>query len=316
MRFLNYISDRRVFSTEDFFTIQDFASIFAFFDKYIKDSTIDLSGFQPSYEINLHKGGKIFTVKSIVFQDRSFEVYINDITKPAKRKLMKQQMTENIAHELKTPVSSIKGFLETLINNKTDARKTADFLQRAYAQSCRLAELVNDISLLTKIEEAGNLYALEKVNIYELVKDIATEIQPKLVENKIDMQLYIRHDLVVNGNQALLYSVFRNLFDNAISHAGQNLSIRVENYMEDKEYHYFSFSDTGIGVPKEDLQRLFERFYRVDKGRDRKAGGTGLGLAIVKNAVQFHKGDITVKNRIGGGLEFLFTLSKEVTSDE
>ena len=130
------------------------------------------------------------------------------------------------------------------------------------------------------------------------------------------MNLHLTGDLTVFGNQALLYSVFRNLFDNVIMHGGPNLSIRVENYMEDKEFHYFSFSDTGAGVPEEDLPRLFERFYRVDKGRDRKAGGTGLGLAIVKNAIMFHKGDISVKNRVGGGLEFLFTLSKEVNSNE
>ena len=110
-----------------------------------------------------------------------------------------------------------------------------------------------------------------------------------------------------------MYSIFRNLFDNAIRHGGSNLTIRVDQYLEDKEFYYFSFSDTGTGVPASDMPRLFERFYRVDKGRDRKSGGTGLGLAIVKNAVQFHKGEISVRNRAGGGLEFLFTLSKEGT---
>jgi two-component system OmpR family sensor kinase/two-component system phosphate regulon sensor histidine kinase PhoR len=316
IRFLNHISDQRVFTADDFLRIKDFTPFVVFFDKYITNGTIDLANYQPTYEITLHKSGKIFSVKSIIFQDRSFEVSINDITRPAKRKLLKQQMTDNIAHELKTPVSSIKGFLETILHNKPDRAKCTDFLQRAYAQSCRLADLVNDISLLTKIEEAGNLYRIEKVNLYELIKDIAAEIQPRLIESHIDLNLYITQNLELEGNQALLYSVFRNLFDNAISHAGQNLSLRVENYMEDKEYHYFSFSDTGTGVPEDDLPRLFERFYRVDKGRDRKAGGTGLGLAIVKNAIQFHKGDISVKNRVGGGLEFLFTLSKKVTSDE
>jgi two-component system OmpR family sensor kinase/two-component system phosphate regulon sensor histidine kinase PhoR len=114
----------------------------------------------------------------------------------------------------------------------------------------------------------------------------------------------------VNGNPVLLYSIFRNLYDNVIRHAGGNLTVKIDNYLEDNEFFYFSFSDSGCGVPEEDLARLFERFYRVDKGRDRKKGGTGLGLAIVKNAVQFHKGDISVKNRPAGGLEFLFTLGK------
>jgi signal transduction histidine kinase len=109
-----------------------------------------------------------------------------------------------------------------------------------------------------------------------------------------------------------LYSIFRNLFDNAIHHAGRGITIHVENYTQDQDFHYFSFYDSGAGAPEADLPRLFERFYRVDKGRDRKKGGTGLGLAIVKNAIQFHKGDVSVRNRNGGGLEFLFTLAKDI----
>jgi two-component system, OmpR family, phosphate regulon sensor histidine kinase PhoR len=313
---LNHISDMRVFTADDFFRIEDFSSLAKFIGKYINDEKTDLNRFQPTYEINLNRGGKYFLVKSVVFQDRSFEVSIQDVTRPAKRKLLKQQMTDNIAHELKTPVSSIKGFLETVLEGNPGKEKTTDFLQRAYAQSCRLANLINDISLLTKIEEASNLYQKELVNLHDLILDVASELEPQCRGNHVALELKVAESLTLNGNPVLLYSVFRNLFDNALSHGGGNLTITVENYLEDKDFCYFSFSDTGIGVPEEDLPRLFERFYRVDKGRDRKSGGTGLGLAIVKNAVQFHKGDISVKNRNGGGLEFLFTLAKEVTSDE
>jgi two-component system phosphate regulon sensor histidine kinase PhoR len=316
IRYMNLISDSRVFSADEFFRIEEFSSLFNFIGKFLKGEKADLNSFQPTYEINLNKSGKIFSVKSVVFQDRSFEVSIQDITKPAKRKLLKQQMTDNIAHELKTPVSSIKGFLETVLEGNPDKVKTADFLQRAYIQSCRLADLINDISLLTKIEEASNLYQKEEINMYDLILDVSTELEPRLKENLITLELAVPKSMTLKGNPVLLYSVFRNLFDNAINHAGGNLTIRVENYLEDKEFCYFSFSDTGSGVPEEDLPRLFERFYRVDKGRDRKSGGTGLGLAIVKNAVQFHKGEISVRNRAGGGLEFLFTLSKEGTREE
>ena len=106
------------------------------------------------------------------------------------------------------------------------------------------------------------------------------------------------------------YSIFRNLTDNAIAYAGVGTKITIDCYLEDDNYYYFSFSDNGVGVPEEHLNRLFERFYRVDKGRSRKLGGTGLGLAIVKNAVLFHKGEIWVKNGSNGGLNILFSLRK------
>jgi two-component system, OmpR family, phosphate regulon sensor histidine kinase PhoR len=286
-----------------------------FVDKNLRDDKASLAGALPTYEIVINKNGKFFSVKSVVFQDRTFEISINDITKPAKRKLLKQQLTENIAHELKTPVSSIKGFLETILEGNTNKAKTAEFLQRAYIQSSRLADLINDISLLTKIEEASTLYQVEIVDVPELIRDISGELELQLKENHISLELALPEHLSLKGNPVLLYSIFRNLFDNAIRHGGNNLTIRVDQYLEDKEFYYFSFSDTGAGVPASDLPRLFERFYRVDKGRDRKSGGTGLGLAIVKNAVQFHKGEISVRNRPEGGLEFLFTLSRELTTE-
>jgi signal transduction histidine kinase len=177
-----------------------------------------------------------------------------------------------------------------------------------------LADLVHDISLLTKIEEAGNLYKIENVNLSLLISDIIAEIRLKLEQKNISAVVNLPDNLFIQGNAGLLYSIFRNLYDNALDHAGENLEVKLDQYMADADFYYFSFSDTGTGVPEEDLPRLFERFYRVDKGRDRKKGGTGLGLAIVKNAVQFHKGDISVKNHTGGGLEFLFSLARDVHS--
>jgi two-component system OmpR family sensor kinase/two-component system phosphate regulon sensor histidine kinase PhoR len=314
IRFINYISDTRVFTADEFFRVGDFHPIFQFIDHYLKDNLNDIPEDQPTYEIFLNQGGRYFSVKCIVFQDRSFEVSVNDISKPTKRKLLKQQLTDNIAHELKTPVSSIKGFLETILEGNPDKARTQDYLRRAYSQSCRLADLVRDISLLTKIEEAGSLYQVEKVNLSDLISDITGEIQPRMKEKNIKLDLNIPADLTINGNSGLLYSIFRNLLDNTLDHAGEGVVVRLDNYLNDEDFYHFSYSDTGIGVPEEDMPRLFERFYRVEKGRDRKKGGTGLGLAIVKNAIQFHKGDISVRNRIEGGLEFLFTLAKDVRS--
>ena len=311
IKFINYISDTRVFTADEFFRVADFNPIFQFIEHYVKDSLTDIPENQPTYEISMNKGGRYFSVKSIVFQDRSFEVSVNDTSRPTKRKLLKQQLTDNIAHELKTPVSSIKGFLETILEGNPDKARTQDYLRRAYSQSCRLADLVHDISLLTKIEEASSLYQIESVNLSDLIHDITGEIMPRMKEKNIKPELNIPGDLSVNGNSGLLYSIFRNLFDNSLDHAGEGLVVRLDNYLNDEKYCYFSFSDTGVGVPEEDMPRLFERFYRVEKGRDRKKGGTGLGLAIVKNAIQFHHGDISVRKRAGGGLEFLFNIAKD-----
>ncbi|MBN2481008.1 MAG: two-component sensor histidine kinase [Bacteroidales bacterium] len=312
MQFINHISDRRLYSAEGFFMIKDFKPLFAFINKYIQNEEEDPADPQPAYEISINKSGKYYVVRSIVFQDRSFEVSIQDATKPAKRKLLKHELTENIAHELKTPVSSIKGLLETIIESNPDEEKTLDFLRRAYSQSCRLAELINDISLLTKIEEAGSLYEIETIDLHEIINEIRQEIQPSLDEHHIKLKTDLGGKLLLKGNPVLMYSVFRNLIDNAIGHGGMDITINIEKYAEDSKFFYFSFSDNGRGVPDDDLPRLFERFYRVNKGRDRNKGGTGLGLAIVKNAVEFHKGVISVKNRNEGGLEFLFTISKKL----
>jgi two-component system phosphate regulon sensor histidine kinase PhoR len=306
---INHISDKLVYSAENFFPIPEFSPIVSFIDSPLSVKNIEKSS-HPSYEVSISKNGKHYVVKCITFQDNSFEIIIQDITKLAKRKILKQQITENIAHELKTPVSSIKGFLETVMNNKIDRSKLHDYINRAYAQTCRLADLINDISLLTKIEEAGSLYPIEKVNLNHVIRSAIEDLQERMHENNIEVRLNIPENIELQGNSVLLYSTFRNLLENVIHHAGTNLVVTIDKYMEDPHYYYFSFSDSGSGVPEQDIPRLFERFYRVDKGRDRKSGGTGLGLSIVKNAILFHQGDISVKNRKEGGLEFLFSLSK------
>lgn len=307
---INNISDKLVYSAENFFDIGEFAPIIGFIDSQLAAEKPEKAG-HPSYEVSITKNGKHYAVKCIVFHDNSFEIILHDITKPAKRKLLKHQITENIAHELKTPVSSIKGFLETLLTSKIDQSKRMEYIQRAYSQTCRLADLIHDISLLTKIEEAANLYPIEKVNLQEVVNSVIEDLREKLKENKIDVRMNIMEDIEIRGNSVLLYSAFRNLFENAINHAGTDIVVTIDKYMEDAHHYYFAFSDTGSGVPEQDIPRLFERFYRVDKGRDRKSGGTGLGLSIVKNAILFHQGEISVKNRKEGGLEFLFSLGRD-----
>jgi two-component system phosphate regulon sensor histidine kinase PhoR len=312
IQIINLISDELVSSAENFFRIKDFSPIFDFINEHKSTNKSKSKKNPPSYEITINKNKKYFNARCVLFPDKSFEIIIRDTTKLAKRKRIKQQMTENIAHELKTPVSSINGLLETVLNNKLDNAKQLDFIKRAYFQTCRLTELIDDISTLTKIEEAGSLYPLEKVNLYQVITSVLVDLQTKIKEHNITTEINVPENLEVIGNSVLLYSVFRNLVDNVINHAGDNVKVKIDKYMEDLLTYYFSFTDTGIGIPEKDLPRLFERFYRVDKSRDRKSGGTGLGLSIVKNAILFHQGEISVKNRKGGGLEFLFSLNKNL----
>lgn len=213
---------------------------------------------------------------------------------------------------MKTPVSSIQGYLETIVNNENISRdKINTFLERCYAQSNRLSRLLRDISVLTRMDEAANMIDMERVDISVLVGNIINEVSLELEEKHISIVDSLKKGIQIKGNYSLLYSIFRNLMDNAIAYAGTNIQININCFREDENYYYFSFADTGIGVSPEHLNRLFERFYRVDKGRSRKLGGTGLGLAIVKNAVIIHGGNISAKNNQGGGLEFVFTLAKE-----
>ena len=167
------------------------------------------------------------------------------------------------------------------------------------------------ISVLTRMDEAANMIDMEKVDISMLVSNIVNEVSLELEQKQITVVNSLKSKIQLRGNYSLLYSIFRNLMDNAIAYAGTNIHINISCFREDENYYYFSFADTGIGVSPEHLNRLFERFYRVDKGRSRKLGGTGLGLAIVKNAVLIHGGTISAKNNQGGGLEFVFTLAKE-----
>ena len=209
-------------------------------------------------------------------------------------------------------MSSIQGYLETIVNNENISRdKINTFLERCYAQSNRLSRLLRDISVLTRMDEAANMIDMERVDISVLVGNIINEVSLELEEKHISIVDSLKKGIQIKGNYSLLYSIFRNLMDNAIAYAGTNIQININCFREDENYYYFSFADTGIGVSPEHLNRLFERFYRVDKGRSRKLGGTGLGLAIVKNAVIIHGGNISAKNNQGGGLEFVFTLAKE-----
>ena len=306
-QYINNISDRNLSSTNEIFTIPELKPIIEFLNK----NEGNYSKEEKRTALHLNKNARTFTIECIIFQDLSFEISINDITQEEEQARLKRQLTQNIAHELKTPVSSIQGYLETILSNPNIPKETVKtFLERSYAQSNRLTTLLRDISVLTRMDEAPEMMEREAVNLSLVVENIINEVNLGLEEKHIKVINLMPQALMINGNHSLLYSIFRNLMDNAIAYAGTNIQITINCFRQDDTFYYFSFSDSGVGVEEEHLTRLFERFYRVDKGRSRKLGGTGLGLAIVKNAVLFHGGTIFAKNAPNGGLEFVFTLQK------
>ena len=306
-QYINNISDCNLSSTDEIFTIPELKPIIEFLNK----NEGNYSKEEKRTALHLNKNARTFTIECIIFQDLSFEISINDITQEEEQARLKRQLTQNIAHELKTPVSSIQGYLETILSNPNIPKETVKtFLERSYAQSNRLTTLLRDISVLTRMDEAPEMMEREAVNLSLVVENIINEVNLGLEEKHIKVINLMPQALMINGNHSLLYSIFRNLMDNAIAYAGTNIQITINCFRQDDTFYYFSFSDSGVGVEEEHLTRLFERFYRVDKGRSRKLGGTGLGLAIVKNAVLFHGGTIFAKNAPNGGLEFVFTLQK------
>lgn len=234
---------------------------------------------------------------------------------------IKRQLTQNAAHELKTPSASIHGYLESILDNPDMSQeKRTHFIERCYAQSERMNRLLLDMSVLTKLDEfpqmtqkAESVEVDVKAIIHNVLADTSLELQNKAisVETNIPSNVSIISPLGETEGASCVYSIFRNLVDNVIAYAigATRLKILCVEVEEDGCHHYeFVVSDNGQGVEPHHLDHLFDRFYRVDKGRSRKQGGTGLGLAIVKNAVGVHGGGIMAEQTPGGGLTVRFTL--------
>ena len=236
---------------------------------------------------------------------------VNSYKAEQERAKIKRQLTNNINHELKTPVASIQVCLETLLSGiDLSDEKRQELIERCYTNNERLRRLLADVSLITRMEDGGQFISREAVTINNIIDEIADELEIMPEEERLTLHSDFNETVVIDGNLSLVGSIFRNLTENAINYSGgKNIFIKlIENNLEQCR---IIFEDDGKGVEDEQLSRLFERFYRVDKGRSRKLGGTGLGLAIVKHAVQFHGGTISVSNRPEGGLRFDFILKKK-----
>ena len=234
---------------------------------------------------------------------------------------IKKQLTQNAAHELKTPAASIRGFLETIIENPDMPQDTRQhFLERCYAQSQRMCKLLQDMASLTKLDETQERmeHGMElpemrqQVDVAQIVRNVLDDTALQLREKGIEVVTNMPKQVLTTGNPTLIYGIFRNLVDNSIAYATGATKIcimGIEVEEGDRHTYEFTVSDNGQGVSPEHLPHLFERFYRVEKGRSRKLGGTGLGLAIVKNSVTAHGGNVSAELTPHGGLTIRFTLS-------
>lgn len=211
---------------------------------------------------------------------------------------IKKQLTNNINHELKTPVAAIHVCLETLIDHPNlPESKRNEIIQRCYSNSKRLRTLLQDVSTLTRLEDGKDSIIRERVSVLQAIE---TAVAENPDADAFDIVIDVHKDIVLEGSPQLMLSVFRNLLSNAITYSQGN---KIEILQPDPRT--ITFADNGVGIPSEHLERIFERFYRVDKGRSRELGGTGLGLSIVKNALAFHSATITATNLSPSGLQFI-----------
>lgn len=221
----------------------------------------------------------------------------------------KKQLTQNISHELKTPVSSILGYLETILSNPSmNDLQQREFVEKSYEQAQRLSHLLQDLSVITRMDEASEIIEKERVSLSEIIDETVREHISSAHEKGITIANLTPTGLHMMGNRALLQSVFHNLLENALLYS-KGTQVGIQLLETPSSFFVFDFWDNGVGIAPEHLPRIFERFYRIDKGRSRKLGGTGLGLSIVKNAILLHGGRIEARCRPAGGLEFIFSLN-------
>jgi two-component system, OmpR family, phosphate regulon sensor histidine kinase PhoR len=235
----------------------------------------------------------------------------DDIAKLEKLERVRSEFLANVSHELRTPIFSIQGFIETLIDGAIDDTKVnRDFLQKAYEHSERLNILLNDLIEISRIESGEMRMSFRYFNVSEFLQSVTEEMKPKAGKKSLQLGTnFSPGEILVLGDRERLRQVLSNLIDNAIKYTDEGGRIEV-GFSELQDSVRVYVADNGSGIGEEHLERVFERFYRVDKNRSRSVGGTGLGLAIVKHIIEAHNSKIEVKSELGKGSEFSFRLKK------
>ena len=219
---------------------------------------------------------------------------------------VRREFSANVSHELKTPLMSISGYAELMMNGMVPENKIQEFSGRIYHEASRLSTLVTDIIQLSRLDEKDSDMPFEPVDLYELAEDIILHLNSVASKKNIQLQLD-GHSVSVEGVRQVLYEMLYNIADNAVRYTEKNGTVKI--YAGQRGNHpYYRVEDNGIGIPKEEQKRIFERFYRVDKSHSRETGGTGLGLSIVKHGALMHNAEIILDSAPGQGtkMELVF----------
>lgn len=273
---------------------------------------------KPS-EVDLEIGGKVYRLIASPVRAADTEdvigatLIILDITEKNERERLRREFTANVSHELKTPLTSISGNAEIIKNGIVKPEDVPHFAENIYKEAGRLISLVNDIIKLSKLDEGGGEITKEPVDLSEIASEVSDSLRAQAERRAISSEIHTEK-AVIMGIRPILTEMIYNLWENAIKYnkEGGKLYVDIANECQDgRKSVKFSIRDTGIGIPSADLERIFERFYRVDKSHSKEIGGTGLGLSIVKHGARLHGAEITVKSEIDKGSTFIIQFPKE-----
>lgn len=244
-------------------------------------------------------------VETINRQKKQIEIVMNNLKEAEK---VRREFTANVSHELKTPLTSINGYAEMIANGMVEGEEVKKFAGIIQKEGTRLLTLIESILNLSKLEDESVEKTYEEIDLYETIKDVVHKLKPQAASHKVNLEVdgEITH---VKANKRMIEDLVYNLIDNAIKYNVENGNVLVSVKNEENN-GLISVKDTGIGIPKEEQNRVFERFYRIDKSRSKKIEGSGLGLSIVKHIVEYHNGSITLESEVGKGTTITIKLPK------
>lgn len=246
-------------------------------------------------------------IKTIQLQKEEIELSISKVKESEK---YRREFTANVTHELKTPLTSINGYAEMIASGITSAEENKKFANVIIKEGTRLLELINQILDLSKIEGqiTESKESFEDIDVYEIANNIVSRFEQRLNSKNIELTLS-GEGIIINGNKSMIRDMLSNIIDNAIKYnkVGGKVDIKI---LQNKYEVIINLKDTGMGIPQEDRDRIFERFYRVDKSRSKKITGTGIGLSIVKHIVEYHNGTIVLNSEVNKGTTIEIHLQK------